>query len=343
MKKIKKYLPLILFLAALVASACLIFSRSGSVFDIPGQNSPAPSPTPEAFKKSPLSGLVCANAERRPIAVMLSGDTITRPLSGLAQADLVLEMPVITNGINRLMAVYVCGDPAEIGSIRSARDDFIPLASGWDAIYAHWGGSHFALDKLKNGVINELDALVNPGEAFFRQSGIAAPHNGFSSMSRLVSASQQLGFRLTDNFSGYPHLENFEPATTTPMILSIAYLGEFQVKYKYNPAANNYLRWRGGVKEMDKNTKIQVAPNNVVIMKTAIHQIEGQYNDVKVTGQGEAIIYRNGEEIKGVWKKDAASQKSKLFFLDAKGQEIKFTPGQIWVEIVEAGTGITYE
>ena len=98
--------------------------------------------------KSSVSGLECANADRRPLAVMMAGDPETRPLAGIGQADIVFEMPVTPDGITRFMAVFQCEDPKEIGSIRSAREDFIPLAAGLGAIYAHWGGEKEALEKL---------------------------------------------------------------------------------------------------------------------------------------------------------------------------------------------------
>ncbi len=333
-----------MFLIVLAAGAYLIFWQSVKIVDFSRGVSPTSSPTPTpAFKKSPLTGVPCQNAEQRPLAVMLSGDAVVRPLSGITEADLVFEMPVITGSINRLMTVYICQSPKEIGSIRSSRHDFITLAQGLDAIYAHWGGSHFALDKLNNGAMDNLDALKNPFDAFWRKEGIAAPHNGFSSEEGLMNAAEKLGYRLENRFEGYPHLENFTPATSTSKTLLVAYPGEFQVKYQYNPETNTYLRWRGGSKEIDKNTKIQVAAKNVVVMRAFSRQIEGQYNDVQIEGQGEAKVYRNGEEIKGIWKKDAKDQASKLYFFDAVGQEIKFVPGQIWVEIAEPTTAVIWQ
>ena len=343
-RKIKQFIPLIIFVVV-IAAAVFSLVYKGKSIEIGSGNeflSPSAANTPE-IKKSPISGLSCENGDRRPVAVMLSGDAITRPLSGLARADLILEMPVITGGINRFMTIYVCGDPTEIGSVRSARDDFIPLAKGWDAIYAHWGGSHFALDELRSGVIDNLDALVNPFEAFYRKSGIAMPHNGFTSAARLLNASQKKGYRWESNLAAYPHLENFQPATTTAKTLIVAYPGAFQVKYQYDAASNSYLRWRGGTKETDKILKTQLAPKNVVIMRAPSRQIEGQYNDVQVEGQGAVAIYRNGEEIKGTWKKSASNQKDRLSFFDEKGREIEFVPGQIWIQVVEPREQITYE
>jgi len=340
--KIKKRFLAVLFFGIIFALAYFVLFSPATILNFSGNDSPQPSPTPK-MEKSPLSGLACENAKERPIAVMLGSDEIGRPLSGLAQADLVFEMPVITGGINRLMAVYLCEEPKEIGSIRSARHDFIPLAKGVDAIFAHWGGSHFALDKLDSGVINNLDALKNPADAFWRKTGVAAPFNGFSSFSELKNAAQKLSYRLEGNFAGYPHLENYSPSATSTKVLTVGYPGQFRVSYQYDPVTNNYARFRNGSKEMDKNTKTQVFASNVVLMTAFSRQIEGQYNDVDVEGQGNAVVYRNGEEIKGVWKKDAKNQSSKLFFYDEKGGEIKFAPGQIWVEVIEPGTAVSWK
>ncbi len=291
-----------------------------------------------------ISGLKCENAKRRPIAVMISGDAVTRPLSGLSEADLVIEMPVVTSGITRMMAVYVCGDPEEVGSLRSARHDFIPLARGFDAIFAHWGGSHFALDKLNAGVMDNIDALVDYYSAFYRKSGIARPHNGFTSIKRLLKASERFGYRLENNFEGYPHCEDSNNLSEDNKngILKINYSYPFNVRYEYQAEDNFYLRFRGGQKEIDKNNSEQIKAKNIVIMRAASRQIEGQYNDVDVEGEGKAIVYRSGKEILGYWKKDKNNKSSKLYFYDEAGEEIKFVPGQIWVEIVELGQEVSW-
>ncbi len=348
MKK-KKRNRLILFLALLAALAAvfLLIAKKGNILEINKGGAPEGSETVSSSPRpvSPISGLACENADRRPLAVMLSGDAVTRPLSGLVEADLVLNMPVITGSITRLMAVYVCNEPKEIGSIRSARDDYIPLAKSFDAIYAHWGGSHFALDLLNKGVMDNLDALISSSSVFYRKSGIAAPHNGFSSFSRLYAAAEKKGYRLQGKEIGYPHFEvGTEPKGDQAKTLSIGFPGEFKVEYQYDPASNSYWRFRGGKKEMDRNTNSQVAAKNVVIMRAVSRQIEGQYNTVQVEGEGRAAVYRGGEEIIGAWKKAATSdQASKLFFYDGNGQEIKFVPGQIWIEVVQPDQSVTWQ
>ena len=84
--------------------------------------------------------------------------------------------------------------------------------------------------------------------------------------------------------------------------------------------------------EVDANTNQAVLAKNVIILKTTWSPINKDYIRVKTIGRGEAMIYKNGEEIKGVWEKKG--EKEKLFFYDQQGKEIEFIPGSIWVEII---------
>jgi len=336
--KLKLILAAILLLAIAVLGY-RNFSRPNN-FEVKNSSSAVPENTPakESIGANPASLLAekCAKENPRAIAVMLAADKEARPLSGISQADMVFEMPVVTDSITRFMAVYRCSFPAEIGSVRSARHDFIDLALGIDAIYSHWGGSHFALDRLKTGVIDNLDALVNPYGVFFRKSGILAPHNGFISGTGLISASQKLGFRMENKFSGYPRETSEEVKAkieSDGAKLIVGFPGQFEVEYQYDAATNSYLRSRGGKAEIDKNTVKQAIANNIAVMYAESRQIEGQYNDVKLEGQGKAEFYFDGGKIDGVWKK--ASESSELHFLDNSGAEIKFAPGNIWVEILQ--------
>lgn len=340
MRKEKVFILIIFIL--ILAGVVFLILRGGQGFEIgsisqPQEEAEGILPEQDYGGVSPISGLACQNFKHRPIAVMLAGDAITRPLSGIAQADLVINMPVFEDAIFRMMAVFVCGEPEEIGSIRSARHDFIPLALGLDAIYAHWGGSRFALDKLKRGVIDNLDALPNLYNAFYRKSGVPAPHNGFTSAERLLKAAQKLGYRLESNFVGYPHLSRASSINKQAGRLVLS-----GVEYRYDPEQNLYWRWRAGSKEIDRNTKQQVAAGNVVIMRAGARQIEGQYNDVDVEGSGICQVYQNGQVIDCTWQKDRTNQASKLTFLDSAGREIKFTPGQIWIEIVQPDQKVSW-
>lgn len=301
---------------------------------------------------SPLSGLKCdppENKDRRPIGVMLAADTSVRPLSGIGEADMVFEMPVITASITRLMGVFVCNSPDEIGSIRSARHDYITLAKGLDAMLAHWGGSHFALDMLKNkDTVPDLDALRNEGGAFFRKAGIPAPDNGFASYSGLMSTAKELGYRTENHFEGYPHRQAGSLSERGEGgHLTVGFPGSFRVEYTYDPETNSYLREWGGKTDTDRNTGKQLAPKNVVVIFATSRQIEGQYNDVDIEGEGEMHAYIEGHEFTGTWEKKKGNcvignelvcvNSAKLKFIKEDGSELEFIPGQVWVEVLEPG------
>ncbi len=57
---------------------------------------------------------------------------------------------------------------------------------------------------------------------------------------------------------------------------------------------------------------------------------------------GTAFFYMNGQQYNGTWKKDKSKPESKLMFLDETGQEIKFVPGQIWVDIIDPGQALKW-
>lgn len=303
---------------------------------------------------SPISGVACADWNRRPIAFMQPADVAARPAAGFYDADIVFEMPVITASITRLMGVYVCGNPDDVGSMRSARHDYIPLAKGLDAIFVHWGGSHYAIDKLNEGVIDGMncnnDGGKSAGQYCYRKEATGTMRGvdtGYAKFTKILEGAKDFGYRLTNNFVGYPH------QTEIPIDqrgngghLRVAFAGPFAAEYDYDKNSNSYLRTWGNVADTDRNNGKRNAPKNVVVLMAESSQIvEGeQYNNVQIgdpwydsNDSGEAFYYMNGQEIKGTWKKDKSKLDSKLMFLDQDGNEVKFVPGQIWVEILEPG------
>ena len=298
---------------------------------------------------SPFTNIPCANWNRRPIAVMEAADLSVRPDSGFSDADLVLEMPAITASITRLMALYVCNNPPEVGSIRSSRHDYIALAAGWDAIFVHWGGSHFAGDILNKGVIDNLDLNGSFGnkapECGFRKAGVPAPDNGFARFDKLLECAKARDYRMEGKFLGYAHQAE-APVSERPNggHLRVGFAGPFAVDYDYDKATNTYLRTWNKVADTDANNGKRLAPKNVAVVIASSEQIEGQYNNVQIgdpqfdsVSEGDAYYYFNGKEMKGRWKKDKSKWASKLFMYDESGQEVKFVPGQIWVEVLSRG------
>lgn len=306
----------------------------------------SPEPTPMNRETSGLSGMPCAHPNRRPIGVMLAGDPINRPMSGFSQADMVFELPVLVSDVTRLTAVYQCGEPTDIGSVRSVRHDYLFLLQGIDGIMAHWGGSYHALNRIAVGEFQTLNALTNPHNAFFRKSHLPAPYNGFTTYARLWNALEKLGYRTTTNFHGYGFKDDIAmEGRAAGGTLSIGWPGAFRVSYEYNKETNRYDRYWAGVKQIDAADKNVVAPSSVVVMRAANAYADGPggYNDMAIEGKGEATTYQDGKAIVGTWVKNELEKKDPIHFFNDKGEPIIFTRGQVWIMAVEPSVSVTWQ
>lgn len=304
---------------------------------------------------SPLTGVQCDNYKQRPVAVMMAGDAVARPLSGLSEADIVVEMPVITGSVTRLMGVFVCNMPDEVGSIRSARHDYISLVRGWDAIYVHWGGSHFALNEIKSGKrytgedlgkVPDIDALNSSG-AFFRKSTVPAPHNGFVSLPKAMDVAKSRGYSLESNLEGYKFLNNkaieSNKANAKNGKLYVGFGGIFATSWEYNKDDNTYTRYWSNKKDSDAgNNNSEIKAKNIVVMRASSRQIEGQYNEVTIYGKGEGKIYHNGQEKTITWKKEGFKDTLR-FYGEEDGQEILLVPGQTFIQVIEPNQNLKWE
>lgn len=300
-----------------------------------------------------FSGVACPERNRRPIAVMVGTDPIARPLSGLAMADLVVEMPALVNNVTRLMAVYQCGQPREIGGVRSARHDYLLLAKGWDAVIGHWGGSYHALNRIrleltpeKNPLYESIDATWNTAaSAFYRITRLKAPYNGYTAYDRLWDALQKNGYRTTAKFEGYPHRAEAAPNQRgTGGTLDVGWPGSMRARYLYRPESNSYERFWGGARHLDGLDRQPVNPKVLVVVHTnqRLANGPGGYNDVDVEGTGKAVVYQNGQVIEGTWGKSTIHKQDPLRFKTALGKPIEFIPGQIWIHIVDSRTPVVW-
>lgn len=326
---------LILVIGCIALAVLIVFALWWTrTFEV-GVRVPSVTPSP-GLRSASLTGIPCEFSERRPVAVMLSGDAVARPLSGIAEADVVVEMPVAPNGTTRFMAVFQCTLPNDIGSVRSARKEFISLAAGFGAIYVHWGGEHEALATLESGVMNNVNALLYDGTTFYRKPGVRAPHDGFTTPDRLLSRIDEIGYSTDDQFAGYPRsgaMPEVNVANAAPSI-RIAYPGVFGVTWTYDGPSRSYLRMRNGTPEVDRVSNEQVRAAAVVVVHTSAVVLNLDYISLSIPGQGDADVYQYGTVTHGIWGKDLKDINMRLVVRDTAGVEIPFAPGRIWIEIV---------
>lgn len=117
----------------------------------------------------------------------------------------------------------------------------------------------------------------------------------------------------------------------------------YNVEWKYDSTTNTYKRFNGGTAHIDwEFDKPQLTASNVAIMfvdekgpvDSELHMF---YQDI---GTGDALIFQNGEVIKGTWKKATALDRE--VFYDTNGNEVKMVRGATWIELVPSTNKVTY-
>ena len=89
----------------------------------------------------------------------------------------------------------------KIGSVRSARHDFLEIAEGLDAVFVHWGGSVYAYDALKQRNVDDIDGMTYSNTYFYRDRtrNVGMEHTGCTDGERLAKAFERLNLRSEAN------------------------------------------------------------------------------------------------------------------------------------------------
>jgi hypothetical protein len=310
--------------------------------------------------------------KRRPLAVMIENHTESRPQSGLSFADIVYEA-VAEGGITRFMGIFYCGVAAQtvkFAPVRSARTYFVDWVSEYDALYNHVGGAGQcndptvnerakALCQIRQYKIKDMDQFGISYPTCFRNPDrtgrtVATEHQMVCISNKLFDLAKERdwtnlnkdGTAWDKNFRSWKFGEDNPLDTPETADISFGFwegYKDFNVRWKYNSADNSYGRFMGGESHIDFETKKQISAKNIVVQFTReIGPVdEHKHLLYKTIGDGKALIFKNGEAISGTWKK--AKRTSRTLFFNSKGKEIKFVPGQIWIEIVPKGNKVEYK
>lgn len=282
-----------------------------------------------------------AQADLKPYAVMVENHPDARPQSGLSKAQLVWEAPV-EGGITRFLAVYDGTEKAdEIGPVRSARPYYLDWAKELNAIYLHVGGSPDALTDLPKMKILDLNQFFN-AQYFWRATVRQAPHNVYTSSDLLNKAKddKQWGDSDIQSWLYKDDAALSDRPTSVPDVDINFSAPDFEVLWKYDTQANDYVRSMAGQPHNDKDGSPIIAKNVAVeFTKVVVLDSEGR-RQIDTVGEGRALVFFDGQSIDGTWKKTAAENRTR--FYDSNGNEIVFNAGSTWIEVVPKGTEVVY-
>lgn len=300
-------------------------------------------PSYEGMSRSLLTGEWIDEdvAKQRPLACMIANTKIVDPQSNIGEAKILYEVPV-EGGITRTMALFEDYTKFDkIGSIRSCRFYFVHYAMEYDAIYAHFGQSHYADELLNRSDVNNISGLNGSDfkYAFFRTGDIGAPHNAFINGQGIMECAQAKGYNLNISEDLNSHFQfaledeeqNLESGTTATLVKTRYPVSN--TYFKYNDKEKTYDRYQFGRAHMDAVTGKQLTFKNVILEYTNITYMPDQYSlNITTTGSGEGVYLTNGKSEPITWEKKGDFDVTHYY--DASGEEISLNVGKTNICII---------
>lgn len=269
-----------------------------------------------------------------------------------------------------------------LAPVRSARTFYLPWVLEYDALYNHVGGAGVcsdvtvderakALCQIDQYKIKDMDQFGLPlkttdksGKKIYVCSRnpdrlgreVATEHTMTCTTDGLYAfAESNRGWTNVDE-KGVSWDKNFVPwkfkdeakteergsATSITFSAWKGYEKDYGVRWDYDKATNVYKRFNGGAPHTDLETKQQISAKSIVILyakETGPVDDHGHllYNNI---GNGDGIFFQDGKSEKITWTK--ATRNARTKFIDAKGKEVIFSRGQIWIEQLPIGTSVVY-
>ena len=228
--------------------------------------------------------IIDVNSKTRPFAVSVNNTPVAVQVqTGLNKAYIVYELPTESYTC-RLLALFKVEDsdvtdeaPQEIvgsgnvsqtdtviGTIRSARHNFLDFCFESDAIFVHFGGSTYAeSDEAKTG-INWINGFYNSAYYWRRNpEGLATEHTAYTSLYRLKNAVQEKGFNAEAENASDTVLLNYDVSDVdlskredaiSASSVHVPYSSYQYTTFTYDAESGNYLRFASGEPSLDHET-----------------------------------------------------------------------------------------
>jgi hypothetical protein len=290
----------------------------------------------------PLTGVKSEiQTEGRAVAVMINNHPKARPQSGLNKADIVYEL-LAEGDVTRFLAVFQSEQPGNIGPIRSARDYYIELAKGLNALYIAHGYSPEAKLMLDNNYVDNINGMAYDGTLFKRSSSRKAPHNSYITFENVMKGAELKQISLATNPPSFKFLteegqKNLTGNDAKSVMISYSKGGVSNSIYDFDPALGKYKRFIDGEQSVDLESGQPVLLDNLFIVEAAHKVIDSEgRRDINMKSGGKAYLVQMGKVNEITWEnRDGRIVPVK------DGAEVPLVPGKTWVNVVPANPGLT--
>ncbi len=283
----------------------------------------------------------------RPVAIMIDNDSLAQKYAqaGVQTADIVYETEV-EGGITRLMAVFADVSKApQLGDIRSAREQFVQLATGHNAIYVHHGmDRHYCKPLMeKLGTDNFTVGTNNCG---WRHTYGSAKswQNLYTTGEKLANSLKDKNWKLTQNT-----VKSWQTFTNDAVTLSggkadkvtVPFSGSSISYFKYDEESKNYIKTSRHAENKDNVNGGKYEFKNVFVLKTEMSYFPNNKHRKIDFSKGSGYYIVNGTYEKINWTKGDA--KDSFVFTKEDGTPLTVQAGTSWVCIAKTSADIKFE
>ena len=269
--------------------------------------------------------------KRCAITVKVDNRKAGQPKYGAEDADVVYE-EVVEGGYTRLAEIFNSRAPTRVGPVRSVRKTDQSLVWPIGGVFVYSGGAQYAIDSINTAPVVQIDE-TRAGPLMFRDPARQAPFNLYAHVDQMytkcgkpVPPPALFAYRAPGAaVGGVPAAQ-----------VHVGFLAGFAVTWTWDVPSKTWRRAIFGAPEIAASG-VQLAPKNLIVMTApyiggnpALGNIGAE---AQLVGKGPVEVFTAARAITGTWNRPDKAKPALL--LDATGAEIKLTPGQTWVEIVD--------
>ena len=312
---------------------------------------------PEPLYVNPLTGEAVEEdpSGQRPFAIMLNNLYKALPQVGVSKADVIYEI-VAEGGVTRMMAVFQEFEGVgDLACVRSARDYYVSLALGHDAVYIHAGGSPQAYSFIKKRGIDNIDLVNGPyyntswrdperrKKAGLEHSLFTSSENILRDIKANISLEHEADYEVGWNFD-----KEAPAGGQAAGKLSVRFSNSKTGEFTYDAAQGRYAILQHisqkDVPYVDGADGTAVTVSSVLVLYTDVNQIRGDEKgrmEVRTTGTGDGLLLRNGQLYEITWRRN--SETDCYSFLDKSGTSISLAVGPIYINVVSTDAQVEWE
>jgi hypothetical protein len=295
-----------------------------------------------------------------PILLVFDNAQKARPLVGVAQADVVFQMPNAGAGATKLIGLFADNVPTQAGNVRSVRVPFIELREIYGAALVYAGGPTSgvsdAIDikrRLKEfGVYDQgLSFNIIGAQQAYESSleGKDTSHNSMANLAEirdlLLSEGKQFAevpFRFTDALPlGGEAATDIEIAHFASKTADDEGNPASWARYLYDADSNAYARMVDtGVFADYGDPDTALTYKNLIVLRVNYKFLGNYVLLPEFTGHGMAEIFIGGRYIAGGWVRETLQ--SRIVLVDESGNEIALQRGNTFIVVGNQATRVTF-